>query len=441
MSIKYEFKKIWSNRIFIIFLFCMFLFNLILLIGKSSSEPISPSAYKTFSQNIKKLSMSQKEEYINNAVEKITGIWTVDGLLKRMELLDTAAKRNKVIEENISLFNKYWAIYRQQDYLEYCSSIAVEYTFLKQMQAEYQQVKNYDNFLKGISFTADLLSQISIFKGDTENNYDLKIIEKTKQAYDVMNVDNYDYFPQKGLITSLEFPPTDIIIIGMLIGIASVLILEEKSNGIMTFIRCTPNGRARCAASKIGALLISVVIVCILVYGTNIVYCGYVYGFEDVFLPIQSMPSLIKSTLQIRIIDYIFLFLMIKTWGVFIIGLWCVISALIFPRIISNFVGCAAFIILNGLLYLLVPGSSKLNFFKFFNLVGLLNTQKILGGYHPLYWFGHPVSLTFVELVFSIITSATFVIFILRIFEIKPLFSAKPRDNHKRISFYPSQLF
>ena len=68
-------------------------------------------------------------------------------------------------------------------------------------------------------------------------------------------------------------------------------------------------------------------------------------------------------------------------------------------RLFTGALGALALIVFNLFIRSVIPATSRLNVIKYANLISLLRTNELLGGYRNLYWFDHPIPLLLVECV------------------------------------------
>ena len=65
-------------------------------------------------------------------------------------------------------------------------------------------------------------------------------------------------------------------------------------------------------------------------------------------------------------------------------------------RLFTGALGALALIVFNLFIRSVIPATSRLNVIKYANLISLLRTNELLGGYRNLYWFD-PVSYTHLD--------------------------------------------
>lgn len=108
---------------------------------------------------------------------------------------------------------------------------------------------------------------------------------------------------------------------------------------------------------------------------------------------IQSVPALMRCTMQITVGQYLLRFLLAKWAGAFVMGLWVMLAALIAKRAAAGWIGALALPLAMYGIRAAIPATSHLNVIKYANMVSLLQINELLGNYRNLFWFGSPISL------------------------------------------------
>lgn len=406
---KAEFLKVWSNRFFIFSLFVLLATNFCLLWFNTRDMPntIPASAYRQISYEIQDMTMEETGAYLNDRLIYFKSLATIESVL-RQEAVDGGRVSETLREANADVFSNYYDEYSGGEYLQYTGALVLDYKLFQTILAEYEQVNEYESFLSSVQTKADSLSSISIFS-QSENSYELRNIDATAEAFQGMNDVEIQYYPEKGLMTAINFNLTDVITVFSMILIAAVLVRYERDNGMLSLIRATPKGRGQTAAAKLTVAAASLFIILLLLYGINILYCGTVYGLGPLTRSIQSVPILMRSTFKLTVGQYMAAFLLTKWIAAVVCGFWVMFAMLMAKRQLSGMVVSITFLLLNLFIRAIIPGTSYMDVAKYANLVSLINTNELLGAYRNLYWFGTPVSRLLVESITAVILFILFV--------------------------------
>lgn len=243
--------------------------------------------------------MGAKGDFLHGKLDE------VESLLRLENYFRDSAYGNSVIqqnyrEENAELFDQYEQIYRNKSYTLYTDSLTIEYRLFTQLVNEYDTVAGYTDFLDSVQTKANQLSGISIFQND-ETGYDLKSIEVTAAVYAGLDETAIDYYPQKGLYTAISYTFTDLILLASILVLALLLVRQERDSGLLSLVRSLPAGRLHTALAKLGSFALSLLAVLVLLYGVNLAYCAATFGLGPLSRTIQSVPALMRCTMQITV--------------------------------------------------------------------------------------------------------------------------------------------
>ena len=388
-----ELYKIWTNRIFIMFAAVLIGGNLFFIWNYSDKAALVPaSAYREMTEDLSGLSFIEKQELIHKAHEQISAVVTIDNI-RRQESYAAPEYIEALKTEYKKQIQEYEKVYESGTYLKYTDNLLAEFTFLTEINNEILTVAAYEDYLKKVHETAGTLTEISIFQPKDAPSFSVRSIEKTDSAYAGMDGQSVqDYSPQKGLMQALDFRVTDICLILFMLLVSVAAVFDERDKGLLTMVYTLPSGRLKTAAAKALAVVFSILAIVILLYGTNLAYCGSVFGFGNVFREIQSVPALMKSTLQANVLTYIFLFMLAKWAGAAVMALLILLCTILCRRFYTSWCLALAVIGVNFFFFNYFSPLGHFNILKYANLAGILDTNRILGDYQLLYFFGTPVT-------------------------------------------------
>ena len=160
-----------------------------------------------------------------------------------------------------------------------------------------------------------------------------------------------------------------------------LFLFAEKDKKLFYITRSTKNGRLQSGIAKIAALFVHCTIITILFYGMNLIYAEITIGFGDLTADIQSVAIYMESNLQISILEYIIYSVLTKGFVFFATGNVIMAFCIFADRIVLPYV--AAFLLygISYIAYLTIPAVEKWSVFKYINLIGILETQKLYGSY------------------------------------------------------------
>ena len=406
-----ELRKIWGGRVFPVLLAILASANLLLLwMGTRPTAKQPPaSAYRAVGAELTGKTMEEKGSYLHDKYTEIESLVKIGQYYREMAYGGYGLSQYR--QDNAAMFDAYEQEYNDKSYTLFTDDLNTEYRLFSQLQSEYDTVAAYNDFLEGVQTKATQLSGISIFQND-RTGYDLKNIELTAQVYAGLADTPIEYYPQKGLYTAISYAFTDLILLAAMLLLALILVRQERDSGLLSLIRSLPGGRLKTAIAKLAAFAASLLVVLTVLYGVNLAYCSASFSLGPMNRTIQSVPALMRCTMQITVGQYLFRFLLAKWAGAFVMGLWVMLAALIAKRAAAGWIGALALPLAMYGIRAAIPATSHWNVVKYANMVSLLQTNELLGNYRNLFWFGNPVSLPLVEwLTAAVLGGALFAAF------------------------------
>ena len=393
-----ELRKVWCGRVFPMMLAVLAAANLLLLwmgTRPTANQP-SAGAYRAVGAELKDMSMEETGSFLHDRLNEYEGILKIDSYYRQLAYGGSYLASYR--EENAALFDAYEQMYRDKSYTLYTDDLATDYRLFSELCGEYDTVAAYPEFLESVQARAGQLAGISIFHNDA-TGYDLKNIERTAQVYDGLGATEIRYYPQKGIYTAISYPFTDGILLVAMLLLALLLVRQERDSGLLQLLRSMPGGRLKTALAKLAAFGFSLLGAILVLYGVNLAYCGASFGLGPLDRTIQSIPALMRCTMQITAAQYLLYFLLAKWAAAFAMGFWVMLAALWARHAAAGWAAALAVPLAMYGVRELIPATARLNVVKYANLVSLMQTNELLGNYRNLYWFGEPVGLPLVEWV------------------------------------------
>ena len=406
--IRHELRKMWSRREFLFFAALILLVNLILLFvaGNGRDGRLAP-AYRQLPHELSGMTMEEKAAWVEAKYARADSIYTIEGILQ-LEQGGISDYTRALRQENAQAFDDFWNLYASGDYLIYTDDLYEEYYFLSTIRDELALVGDYEGYLDRIAKRAESFSGISIFQSEDGDSYEEKYIRKQAAAYEKLRGITTDYMPEKGIMSALEFSLSDVLLLAFVLLMSSVLISQEKERGMLELTFTLPAGRLSSAVAKLTAVTFSLLAGVVCLYGMNLIYFGNLYGMGSLSRSVQSLPSLVACVWKLNIGQYVLLFVFGKWLGAVVLGAWIMVCTYLFK---NAFMGWAAALALIGsgfVLRRLVSAAGSMNFFYYGNLIGLLDTNDLLGRCIFVDLFGDPVFLLWVMALWGAVFGAAF---------------------------------
>ena len=439
--IKFEFLKIFTNKLFIFTLLVLILTNIIIIhvTDKLNENEIPYSAYKLLNMEIKNLSEEEKGNLIENEYEK-NYAYNIINNVKNLENSENDYMREyakSLKQENINLYEKYADDFKNATY-KYTGEIGKELSFWEEIKKEFEESKNYTKIIKDILDKAENLETISIFK-DSQDDFSNKNIKDTAKEYEKLQNTQVTFIPSKGINTFTQMGITDILVILLIFVIAVIIIYEEREKNLLILIKSTKNGRSKTIFSKIIVMLICIIFISIIMYGINFIYYGISIGYGNLSASIQSINSFIYCTLQIKIWQYLVLFIITKVIMLFIISLMILLISSVSRNNISSYISLIGIFGISYILYSTIDPISKFNVFRVVNIINLIEVNGIFKTYTNLNILGNMQNILTLSIFFAIILLLTLGVAIIYIFNTKK--DLQIRENYILKKFRKNKFF
>lgn len=348
----FEFKKVWTSKIFIIMFAGLLLINNFMYVS------------------------SQREDRRHNIREYIS-------LIEKYKDSDLNEAEN-ILSERLSLEN---------------SENAYVYS-----QIEY--INGYREWIDDIENKKDSISKFSIF-ADKES-FSNKNIKKTAKDFR-KNKDIKLRLGNDFTITSyVQYNGADIWIIVLLMLAAVIIFYEEYEKNMTSVIRCTKYGRKKLQIQKIKVMLTMSLVLSAIFYADNVIMSLIIYGETDWSRSIQSIEEFGKCTYMISVGQYVILLTIIKVITM------AILSAFISSIFVNakNIIKIIAIVVVlfgagacmyNGISVGIWAGPLKI-----MNIYSVVKINDILGGYENVAFLNTPVNskVIYVSMLLILITAS-----------------------------------
>ena len=361
---KHEFMKVWKNKKFIAFFIFMFILNIGMLWYSTLENDYKPSlsSYRKLEDKLNGFNDNDKFDYVDRYYNGLT----------------------------------------EESNFEFTDSYEKEKTLLKEVLNELKIVCGYNEFLYKTQVQGDNISDISIFNSSSGNNYSNKNIEKTVKDYSELQGIEPKFQSGKWIEVATELYITDILIILMVCLIIYISIFYEKEKNLHAVIRVSKYGKLHTAICKLMAFQLSCIIITVIFYGGNLVYSFANLSIPNLSYTIQSIAIFSTTTLKISISIYLLIFLISKAVVFIIIGNIVLLIAIVSSYIFIPYISIGTIMVASYTMWKVIIPTSKYAIFKYLNLVGLLDINKVFGEYLNINILNQPINLYKLWLIFVI---------------------------------------
>lgn len=257
---------------------------------------------------------------------------------------------------------------------------------------ELKRVDSYNSYREDIQNNAKRLSLLSVFNSD---GFAKKNIKKTAVHFQKMPKISVEAGPSLGI--ERMFPlVTSILELICLLVLAYFLFIKEMENGILQFLYVSKKGRKPLYIAKITSHILVMILLTIVLYGSNYVVLSERYGMGNMKRAIQSVFEYYSCGSVLSVIQYgiycllllIFLFAAI----IFVIDTICILCKETIFSVLSIMIGS----IIIVMLYRGISLNSSLSVIKYVNPIFCLNVGEVIGKYVNVNVFGLPIAYPYV---------------------------------------------
>ena len=416
----YELHKIFTKKLFIGILICLLTTNIFLLwyTNQPDDKRAPLESYRLLAKKLDGLSNEQKLVYIKEYYDTTKGIALVESV-QSYEAWQN--EQGEQLAENLKnqdpdAYNKYYEMWKVGNYLQFTQNIQQEKVFAEEIYQEMVTLSRYDVFLADIQSKSEILSGISIFSKDISDGFSSRNIQKTAQDYGCMKDTTISYDISYGVVSATSFLITDCLAFLFMFVFSFIMMFEEKSRNLYTFIKATPLGRTRTITAKVAVLAVYTAAITLLLFGSNLLFFHFLTGLGDLNRSIQSIGIFMGSVINLSVGQFLICFLLMKWLACFLIGLLVLFSSALFERLPSAFGLCVALLLGSFVLYTFIPNNSKITMLKHVNLFGLFRVQDMLGFYLNLNVLGHPISLFRLRLCVMLFMIVSLLVLVILVF-------------------------
>ncbi len=285
------------------------------------------------------------------------------------------------------------------------ASFYKEQQILNDVLTEIEQVDSYSDYLKSVDSTAENMKAMSFFAD--ENSFNYRNILKTQDEFSKLGTENVISERSNGVIMSVRFGASDILMILLVLIFTAKLITLEREQSYLPLIRTTANGRGRLSVAKLLVLSLSSGIAAIAVYGSSIAAGAAVYGLGDLNREIQSVYGFFLCGESIGVGSFLIKYMLIKL-------LFCTsLSAIVFMFSVLPVGSAAGYAVIfafsagETVLYYAIPATSVFAPLRQINITAAADSAVLIGKYLNVNFFGFPINSVIVAVTASLIFAGT----------------------------------
>ncbi len=360
---KYEFRKIFTNRYCVLLLILLWMCNGYFYYQHLNQKTDGGYTYSQMKQ------MYQKQNHFDEIETELE------------------ERRNLIIEK--------WKQADDADYAEFLKleqddslitkNIYYERTLLKAVKERICHSESYETTLAQRIAEARVQQQSGLFG---TSGFSVAVLQRTQDEYQQLQgwlTPKVDFFG--GVELLIDFPLTDVFLLLFGGAAAFILIAEEKASGMLSLTHPTKSGHAALYIRKYGTMLCLLVGGALLLYGTNFILTVQQLGLGDLSAPVQSIYGMDGCPRPFTVQGFLEFFYGLKVlWVLAISSLFWGLCCWMPQAFHAIGAGLCLFV---GTVLL---GQTPNHWLRILDLAALLHTDVFFKGCFFLNFFGRPIS-------------------------------------------------
>lgn len=396
-----EFRKLFSNRLFIICLTLFFIVNSVGLYFLTSSDENYKYEISLSDDYKKELSYylnMEKDEALSDFAE-LKEAYKIASSIQSAANKDVDSQYSEYITGLIEQYKS-----ESPKAFEKAQQIIIDgfspddLYIIERLTEKFSYIGNYSAFIDEMKARSDSQLQFSIFS--KPGTFAYNNIAKTPADFEHLKGIEITPGFDLGLNLSTSFELTDYLALILVLLICITLFSAEREKGLTVLVKSTKNGRTQTYMSKLAVILLTVSCISVVYYISDLAVGGLAYGLGDLNRSIQSIPEFMNCSHKCTVLQYLILWVAKKTLTLFAVAL---ITAFLFTLIKSaniTYIVLALFFGAEFCLYNFTDAMSPVNHLKFINIFYYLDGNELFGSYLNLDFFSQPINAASVYLIF-----------------------------------------
>lgn len=280
--------------------------------------------------------------------------------------------------------------------------IVAERNLISQVRDEMILTSKYAEYLENIEKDAVRLRKATILF--QEDSFSARNILDIAEDYSHIEDTSLTWSPSEGVLLVTSNSITDILILICIIFVVLPLTVSERMLGYHPIIHSAPSGCKRSWYAKLITIIILVIAITVLFYGSSCLISYHLIGWGKSELPVQSMVSYYNCPYNLTISQFMTIFIIMKIFAFLILSIAIFAVGCFFCNLISP-VGCIIVgAIISYYFWQFVDRSSWFGILKEYNFIALLNTKHYLESSINVNVAGYPLSSIGAGVTFSLIS-------------------------------------
>lgn len=257
---------------------------------------------------------------------------------------------------------------------------------------------NYGSYIDSIKLNAENISTFNLF--DDGTGYQKRSAAKIVKAYETVNKVKPIYGNYIAISKATDFAFCDFIVFLIILQYTILLINFDRNSGMLTLLKSCKKGRQKLAAGKIVTLLAIVALVEVIVFCIRFITLLIIYGCDNIFVPIQSVPDFYECAFNLNIVQYLLIFIIFKIIAVFSYALFLFVLVILFENVGLVYIISGGIVGISCVINSRILWDHILAIFKIASPITLVDIKSLTVKYYNINIGGEPFNvITVAEMV------------------------------------------
>lgn len=309
---------------------------------------------------------------------------------------------------------------------------------LNALAQQQNYIKSYPDYILG---TPDRAEDAFALSGKEITIYNQRNIEKTVKDFAGLESLPLEIGYDLQVTRPFDFQFSDLILFAFIILLTTQMFTQEYEEELFPLLTATQS-RKRLGISKISAIVFTLLLLCLGLYGGNIITAGFIYGWDDLSRLVQSISDFRSLIYPMTVAVYFVLALLIKWINAVTVALIIFALYTLLKRAIPVLSIVAGFWIMFYILYISIPVNSVFNILHFVNPIYGFYSFDLIRRYQNINIFNHPVEMIILWPILCLIFITVSIIIIIQRFSTAKIlhnksssrYLSKIKDNFIRLT-------
>ena len=309
---------------------------------------------------------------------------------------------------------------------------------LNALAQQQNYIKSYPDYILG---TPDRAEDAFALSGKEITIYNQRNIEKTVKDFAGLESLPLEIGYDLQVTRPFDFQFSDLILFAFIILLTTQMFTQEYEEELFPLLTATQS-RIRLGISKISAIIFTLLLLCLGLYGGNIITAGFIYGWDDLNRLVQSISDFRSLIYPMTVAVYFVLALLIKWINAVTVALIIFALYTLLKRAIPVLSIVAGFWIMFYILSISIPVNSVFNILHFVNPIYGFYSFDLIRRYQNINIFNHPVEMIILWPILCLIFITVSIIIIIQRFSTAKIlhnksssrYLSKIKDNFIRLT-------